>query len=192
MIKRTTIFFIALAISWFVAVPTVFADDEFLESMSQQLRFREAYSYKYKANQRDISVGVEAFDKKVQERILGDKASDFVTLDVAITNDTQIRVHLNDIYVSSGGKTVRQEDLNEVVRDIKPGGGGKGNMRTSILRMNLFSKSLQNSIIEPGETQQGIVFIKKKYIKKKANLRVRIQNLKRLAYLEYDIPFSSK
>ncbi|PCI64257.1 MAG: hypothetical protein COB37_02500 [Kordiimonadales bacterium] len=192
MIKRIAILFLAAATSWVAATPMAAADDKFLESMSQQLRFREAQSYKYKASQRDISVGVEVFGKKVQRRIIGNRTGSFVTLDVAITNDTQIRVHLNDIYVTSGGKIVRQEDLHEVVRKIDPGGGGKGNLHMSILRMNLFGKSLQNGVIEPGETVQGIVFIRKKHIGKKAELHVRIQNLKRLAYLEYKIPFSQK
>ncbi|WP_417462813.1 hypothetical protein [Kordiimonas sp.] len=168
---------------------TAFADDDFLDSISQQLRFREAYSYRYKVEQRSVAVGVETFGKKEQQRILGDKTGDFVTLDVAVTNDTPIRVHLNDIYVVSKGKPARQQDLNFVVKDVGPGGGGKGNLRMSILRKNLFEKSLHTGVIEPGETVQGIVFIKKKHLRKSGTLHVRVQNLRQVAYLSYKIPF---
>ena len=192
MIKRLALAATLFAASGIAAMPTAIADDDFLDSMSQQLRFREAFSYRHKQEQRDVTVGVEVFGKKEQKRILGSKTGDFVTLDVAVTNDTSIRLHLNDIYLISGGKTVRQEDLNFVLKDIGPGGGGKGNLRMSILRKSLFEKSLHTGIIEPGETAQGIVFIKKKNLKKKAELHVRIQNLKRLAYLEYKIPFQAK
>ena len=168
------------------------ADDDFLDSISQQLRFREAMSYRYKSEQRSVTVGVEAFGKKNQQRILGSKTGDFVTLDVAVTNDTPIRVHLSDIYVVSNGKTARQEDLNLVVKDVDPGGGGKGNLRMSILRKSLFEKSLPTGIIEPGETVQGIVFIKKKQLKKSGTLHVRVQNLRQVAYLKYEVPFRLK
>jgi len=168
------------------------ADDDFLDSISQQLRFREAMSYRYKSEQRSVTVGVEAFGKKDQERILGSKTGDFITLDVAVTNDTPIRVHLNDIYVMSKGKIARQEDLNLVVKDVDPGGGGKGNLRMSILRKGLFEKSLQTGIIEPGETAQGIVFIKKKHLKKSGVLHVRVQNLRQVVYLNYEVPFKLK
>ena len=170
----------------------VTADDDFLDSVSQQLRFREAMSYRYKKEQRSVTVGVESFGKKEQQRILGSKTGDFVTLDIAVTNDTPIRVHLNDIYVVSNGKTSRQEDLNFVVKDVGPGGGGKGNLRMSILRKSLFEKSLHIGIIEPGETVQGIVFIKKKLLKKTGTLHVRVQNLRQVAYLKYEIPFRLK
>lgn len=142
--------------------------------------------------QRSVTVGVETFGKKEQQRVLGDKVGDFITLDVAVTNDTPIRLHLNDIYVVSNGKIARQEDLNFVVKDIDPGGGGKGNLRMSILRKSLFEKSLQTGIIEPGETLQGIVFIKKKQLKKSGTLHVRVQNLRQVAYLKYEIPFKVK
>lgn len=168
------------------------ADDDFLDSISQQLRFREAMSYRYQSEQRSVTVGVEAFGKKEQERILGSKTGDFITLDVAVTNDTPIRVHLSDVYVVSKGKTARQEDLNLVVKDVDPGGGGKGNLRMSILRKSLFEKSLPTGIIEPGETVQGIVFIKKKQLKKSGTLHVRVQNLRQVAYLKYEIPFRLK
>jgi hypothetical protein len=175
------------------AMPTpTYADDDFLDSISQQLRFREAFSYRNKTEQRNVTVGVETFGKKEQLRVLGSKTGDFVTLDVAITNDTPIRVHLSDLYVVTKGKVVRQEDLNFVVKDVDPGGGGKGNLRMSILRKSLFEKSLHTGIIEPGETVQGIVFIKKKQIKKSGTLHARVQNLRQVAYLKYEIPFKVK
>ena len=182
---------LAIVAATYVPQPVI-ADDDFLDSISQQLRFREAMSYRYKSEQRSVTVGVEAFGKKEQQRILGSKTGDFITLDVAVTNDTPIRVHLSDIYVVSKGKTARQEDLNFVVKDVDPGGGGKGNLRMSILRKSLFEKSLPTGIIEPGETVQGIVFIKKKYLKKSGTLHVRIQNLRQVAYLKYEVPFRLK
>ncbi len=173
-------------------IAPAYADDDYLDSISQQLRFREAFSYKNKQEQRDITVGVEVFGKKEQKRVLGAKTSSFITLDVAITNDTPVRVHLNDISIVSQGKTARQEDLNFVVKSVGPGGGGKGNLRMSILRKNLFDKSLQTGIVQPGETVQGIVFIKKKYLKKAGDLKVRVQNLRQMVYLEFKVPFRLK
>lgn len=189
---RLTLGAALVAAAAIVAPTTATADDDFLDSISQQLRFREAFSYSNKMEQRGVTVGVETFGKKEQQRVLGDKVSDFITLDVAVTNDTPIRVHLNDIYVVSKGKIARQEDLNFVVKDVDPGGGGKGNLRMSILRKSLFEKSLQPGIIEPGETLQGIVFIKKKQLKKSGTLHVRVQNLRQVAYLKYEIPFKVK
>lgn len=193
IIKKLTLVVAFLAITATAYVPQpALADDDFLDSISQQLRFREAVSYRYKSEQRSVTVGVEAFGKKDQERILGSKTGDFITLDVAVTNDTPIRVYLSDIYVESKGKIARQEDLNLVVKDVDPGGGGKGNLRMSILRKSLFEKSLPTGIIEPGETVQGIVFIKKKQLKKSGTLHVRVQNLRQVAYLKYEIPFKLK
>lgn len=189
---RLTLGAALVAAAAIVAPTTATADDDFLDSISQQLQFREAFSYSNKMEQRDVTVGVETFGKKEQQRVLGDKVGDFITLDVAVTNDTPIRVHLNDIYVVSKGKIARQEDLNFVVKDVDPGGGGKGNLRMSILRKSLFEKSLQPGVIEPGETLQGIVFIKKKQLKKSGTLHVRVQNLRQVAYLKYEIPFKVK
>lgn len=182
---------LAIVAAAYVPQPVI-ADDDFLDSISQQLRFREAMSYRYKSEQRSVTVGVEAFGKKEQQRILGSKVGDFITLDIAVTNDTPIRVHLSDIYVESKGNVARQEDLNLVIKDVDPGGGGKGNLRMSILRKSLFEKSLPTGIIEPGETVQGIVFIKKKHLKKSGTLHVRVQNLRQVVYLKYEVPFKLK
>ena len=170
-------------------------DDPFLSAETQQLRFREAFSYAYKEDQRGIEVGVEVFGKKEQRRLFGDKVGDYATLDVAITNNSPFRLHLSDFEVFNAGekKPLVKDDLNEVVEDIDPGGGGnKDHMRMAILRSALAEKALQNVIIEPGATVQGVVFVREGKLDKKAELFVRLQNLKRLAFLEYRIPFRSK
>tara|TARA_R110002096_G_scaffold180162_2_gene357459 strand:+ start:2133 stop:2708 length:576 start_codon:yes stop_codon:yes gene_type:complete len=172
---------------------STFADeDSFLSSESQQLRFREAYSYQYNQEQRGIEVGVAVFGKNEQRRLLGDKVGDFVTLDIAITNNSPFRVLVNDFQVISHKGLIPREDLHEVIEDIDPGGGDKGNMRMSILRRSLAEKSLQNTIIEPNQSAQGIVFLPKKFYKKKGELTVSLQNLSRVAYLSYTIPFTGK
>lgn len=179
---------IILAACFAMTAGTAFALDNFVDSASQQLRFREAQTYANREEQRGITVGVEPFGKRIQKRLFGDNVGDFLTYDVAITNNTPFRIHINEISVFAGGAPVPGVDLNEVVDDIGPGGGKTGHMRQSILRNSLATKTLQNGIVEPNQTAQGVLFVPEDDLSGDIELMVRVQNLSRVAYLEYRIP----
>lgn len=189
-----------LSLSLFVPSP-VLADgpfglfggkDDIVDSESQSLKYKEASFYGQRAEQRGIEVGIIRFEKKEQQRILGKKVSKYLTYDVAITNGSPFRVHLSTIEVlHPKSKTViPKADLDEVYDKMGVvGNGNKENLRSSIMRFSFLNKSLQNKIIEPGDTLQGILFIKDKNINDRGILKITIQNLKKLAYLEVEVPF---
>jgi len=61
-------------------------------------------------------------------------------------------------------------------------------MRLGAIRSNLVRKTLKDEIVEPGTTAQGIVFLPLKSIVQGHKLRLSVQNLKRMAYLNLDVP----
>lgn len=167
------------------------AKDKFLNSRGQQLSYREAYSFSQKAEKRDIVVGVAVLGKGDQKRYLGGQNGKLTALEVAISNDSRFRLYLNEITLIYSGNTNGQKPmmLDAVARMIGPSGGGnKNSLHLSILRNNLIEKSLYNQIIEPGQTIQGMVFVRSENMVPGMALRVDIQNLKRLVYLDITVP----
>ncbi len=167
------------------------AKDKFLKSKGQELGYREAGSFANNAEKRDIMVGAEFLSKSEQKRLLGDQSSKFAVLEVAISNNSRFRLYVNDIALVDGGNQMVLEDvsLDDVAKATGPSGSGNKNaMRLSILRNNLIDKSLQASVVLPGETIQGLVFARNKGRGQGLELRVDIQNLKRLVYLDVVVP----
>lgn len=167
-------------------------NDDIVDSESQSLKYKEASFYGQRAEQRGIEVGIIRFEKKEQERILGKKVSKYLTYDVAITNGSPFRIHLSTVEILNpkSKAVIPNANLDEVYDKMGVvGNGNKDNLRSSIMRYNFLNKSLQNKIIEPGDTLQGILFIKDKNIDGRGILKVTIQNLKKLAYLDVEVPF---
>ncbi len=169
----------------------VMAKDKFLMSRNQQLSYREAYSFAQKAEKRDIVVGVDVLSKDDQKRYLGGQNGKLTALEVAISNDSRFRLYLNEITLvdSTGTHSQKPLGLDVVAKMVGPSGGGnKNSLHLSILRNNLNEKSLYNQIIEPGQTIQGMVFVRTENLVPGLALRVDIQNLKRLVYLDITVP----
>lgn len=169
----------------------VMAKDKFLMSRDQQLSYREAYSFAQKAGKRDIVVGVDVLSKDDQKRYLGGQNGKLTALEVAISNDSRFRLYLNEITLvdSTGAHNQKPLGLDVVAKMVGPSGGGnKNSLHLSILRNNLNEKSLYNQIIEPGQTIQGMVFVRSDNLIPGMALRIDIQNLKRLVYLDIAVP----
>ncbi len=169
----------------------VMAKDKFLMSRDQQLSYREAYSFAQKAGKRDIVVGVDVLSKDDQKRYLGGQNGKLTALEVAISNDSRFRLYLNEITLvdSTGAHNQKPLGLDVVAKMVGPSGGGnKNSLHLSILRNNLNEKSLYNQIIEPGQTIQGMVFVRTENLVPGLALRADIQNLKRLVYLDIAVP----
>ena len=173
--------------------PATLLAGEYVNSISQNLRYKEASFYAQHAEERGIEVGIINFEKDEQRRILGKKVSDYKTYDVAITNNSRFRVFVNAIDVldpKHNNRNITSPDLDDAYDEIGVvGNGNKDNLRSSIVRANFLFKSLQSSVIEPGDTLQGILFVKDKNIDDRGILKVSIQNLARLAYLDIEVPF---
>ncbi len=173
-----------------VAVPSQ-ARDKFLKSKGQQLSYREASAYSNTGEKRDIIVGVEFLPKAGQKRQLGSKTGKFDVLEVAITNNSRFRLYVNNVEMLDGGALLQSVSLDDVAKATGPSGGGnKKGMQLSILRNNLIDKSLQANVVLPGETIQGLVFAHIKKEQQGIELKVDIQNLKRLVYLDIVVPIA--
>jgi multidrug efflux pump subunit AcrA (membrane-fusion protein) len=167
------------------------AKDKFVNSRDQQLGYREAYSFAQRAEKRDIVVGVEVLGKGDQKRYLGGQNGKLTALEVAISNDSRFRLYLSAVTLVDSANTHSQKPmgLDAVARMTGPSGSGnKNSLHLSILRNNLIEKSLYNQIIEPGQTIQGMVFVRSENLRPGMALRVDIQNLKRLVYLDITVP----
>lgn len=142
--------------------------DDYAAAKTQDIKFREGSFYPTWQEERGVEVGVDNFGKREQRRLFGKKVDKFKTIDVAITNNSPVRILLSEFEVFGKKGKVELADLNAVVKDIDPGGGEKGNYRMSILRNELAKKTLKARPINPGETIQGVVFIPKKQLTKTA------------------------
>ncbi|MDQ7018029.1 MAG: hypothetical protein Q9M33_02585 [Robiginitomaculum sp.] len=183
--------FLLVFFAFMLAAAPVMAKDKFVLSRNQQLSYREAYSFAQKAEKRDIVVGVDVLSKDDQKRYLGGHNGKLAALEVAISNDSRFRLYLNEITLvdSTGTYSQKPLGLDVVAKMVGPSGGGnKNSLHLSILRNNLIEKSLYNQIIEPGQTIQGMVFVRSENLVPGLSLRVDIQNLKRLVYLDITVP----
>lgn len=168
--------------------------DDFTDSVRQNLKFREAERYSTNTGDRGVEVGIEQFGKGKQERLFGTKTDGYLTYDVAITNNSRYRLYFSDLRIvdEETGLEVVRPDLGDVLDKNKPRGfGNKDQWRMAMFRTNLLSKSLDHKIIEPGQTQQGVLFIHGKGLGEGGGkLHLRVQNLKRLAYLDFELPLA--
>ncbi len=167
-------------------------EDKYLRALNNQLGFREAASYPQYVEQRDIGIGLEPIGKDEVKRLLGKGTGKYRQFDVAITNNSKFRIYINQIIIIGADKQPYPKiDLAEVHDAIDPGGrGNKDDMRDAALRNNLINKALPHTILAPGETVQGIVFVRSKYLDKTSNLFLQIQNMKRVAFLDFNIPLN--
>lgn len=168
--------------------------DEYANSADQTLRFREAGFYAQNASNSGVDVGIDKLNQDDQVRLFGKKISGYQSYNVAVTNNSTVRVYIDDIQlqdrVTLSGTT--PSDLNAVL--TKTGSyfsGNKGQFRMSILRENLISKSLQSQVVGPGETVQGVVFASDVSLGEAGgNLVIRLQSLERVAFVEVAVPFA--
>ncbi len=183
--------YIAVFLSALTLAAPALAKDKFLKSKGQELRYREASAYANSAEKRDIMVGAEYLGKREQKRLLGGQSGKFRALEVAITNNSRFRLYVNEIDLRGSAQSASKPvaTLDAIARATGPSGSGnKKGMRLSILRNNLIDKSLQANVILPGETIQGLVFINNKDRGNGQGLRIDLQNLKRLIYLDIIVP----
>ncbi|PHR91754.1 MAG: hypothetical protein COA69_11260 [Robiginitomaculum sp.] len=173
-----------------ISAPAMAKGDKYLDALNVQLGYREATSYAVNAEKRGIDVGIEPIDKDGMQRLLGNDTKKFRPYDVAITNNSQFRIYINQITIVHAGtqQAFAWVDLDGVVDAIDPGGrGNKDDMRGAALRNNVIDKALAHGVVAPGETVQGIVFVKAKYRDEGAALFLQIQNLKRVAFLDFTL-----
>ena len=190
---RVVSFFFIFVLLMSIVEPVSAKPDPYLAAAQNNLSFREADSYDVHIAKRDIEVGVERIDKDEMERLLGGDTGKFKIFDVAVTNNSDFRIYVNQIDITDAkGKTYASVDLSEVVDAIDPGGSGnKDDMREAVLRENTLNKSLPHAILNPGETIQGLLYIKGKYMSGDTALDLQIQNLKRVAYLSFSVPLEN-
>lgn len=168
--------------------------DEYSNSTDQMLRFREAAFYPQYASNSGVDVGIDKLTKDDQVRIFGRKISGYLPYNVAITNNSSVRVYIDDIQLQDRvtRSATMPRDLDAVLN--KTGtyySGNKGQFRMSILRENLISKSLQSTVVLPGQTVQGVVFARETSLGEDGgDLKIRLQSLERVAFVEIAVPFA--
>lgn len=168
--------------------------DEYVNSEDQYLRFREAGFYAQTASSNGVDVGIVRLSRDDQVRIFGKAISGYVPYNVAVTNNSNVRVYIDDIQLLDRATqtATTPSDLEAVLNKIGSFyGGNKGHLRMSILRTNLISKSLQSAIVAPGDTVQGVVFAQETRLGEGGgNLHLRLQSLERVAFVDIEVPFS--
>jgi hypothetical protein len=168
--------------------------DEYVDSEAQTLRFREAGFYAQTASSGGVDVGIDKLNLDDQVRIFGKAISGYLPYNVAITNNSAVRVYIDRIQLLDGAthNATNPRDLDAVLNKISSFyGGNKGQLRMSILRGNLINKSLQSMIIAPGDTVQGVVFAQEMRLGEAGGeLNVLLQNLERVSFVEIAVPFA--
>jgi hypothetical protein len=167
--------------------------DPFLAAEHHEIRFREALSYPVHLDKREIEVGIERINKDDMEYLLGGSTSNFRAYNVAVTNNSQFRIYINRMVILKKGtkKSFPKMDLTMVVRAINPSGPkNRGHMRMAALRNTILAKALPHTVMAPGETIQGIVLVKSSFVKDRAEFYLQIENLKRVAYLDFTLPLN--
>ncbi|PHQ68489.1 MAG: hypothetical protein COB92_00750 [Robiginitomaculum sp.] len=187
--KYLSLLLINLAIFGFAFSAAAKKPDKYFEAVHNHLNFREAASYANHVSNRNIEVGLERISKDGMKRLLGNSTSKYLPFDIAVTNNSQFRIYINQIVIKNvGGQAYPHVDLSSVIEAIDPGGkGNKDDMRDAVLRTNILEKSLPHIVINPGETVQGIVFVKSKSLSEGDELYLQIQNLKRVAFLDFKL-----
>ncbi|PHR60668.1 MAG: hypothetical protein COA43_05860 [Robiginitomaculum sp.] len=183
----TFVFFVC---SLFFFSHSAFAkDDKYIAALNNNLAFKEAMSYVTHVENRNIEVGAEAIDKDGMKRLFGNNTGKYIPFNIAVTNNSKFRIYINQISIKQGNDGVLPfVDLHEVLEAIDPGGrGNKDDMRDAALRNNLINKALPHTVLSPGETIQGVVFVRAKSYNKSTQLFLQIQNLKRIAYLDFAV-----
>ncbi|MBL4910994.1 MAG: hypothetical protein JKX78_13385 [Alteromonadaceae bacterium] len=196
------------------------AGDDFFDAYQQKINYKEATAFKNFIEKRGISFGAEILPKSEHTRLFGAEFDDDgIVLMVAITNDTRYRLLVGGRDVKLTGtnnESLGIEDFNVVMDLIDPSdadslgktiftgyfkilslgiislaqGDTEDQVRRTFLRQNLIKKSFQYAILEPGDSQLGIVVFNKEQWSKinGKTLTVAIQNLKRVAYLNLQLP----
>ena len=185
-------YFILLIMALSLSVSATAKEDKYIAALNAQLSFREASSYVFHEGNRNVEIGVERISKDGMKRLLGNDTKKFRPFDVAITNNSKFRVYINQVVVTGpNNQAYPKIDLSDVHDAIDPGGkGNKDDMRDAALRNNLFDKAMAHTILAPGETAQGIVFVKNKHLEEGAILFLQIQNMKRIAFLDFNVPLN--
>lgn len=184
---------IAIAAAALMSAGSALAD-EYANSTDQGLRFREAGFYTQTGTNSGVDVGIDRLSADDQVRIFGKAIKGYVPYNVAVTNNSTVRVYIDDIQLQDRVtlSATTPGDLDAVL--MKTGsffGGNKGQFRMSVLRENLIRKSLQSTVVAPGETVQGVVFAQETSLGEAGgNLLLRLQSLERLAYVEITVPFA--
>ena len=168
--------------------------DEYVNSEGQSLRFREAGFYAQTASSNGVDVGIDRLSQDDQVRIFGKAISGYVPYNIAVTNNSSVRVYIDDIQLLDRATqtATTPRDLDAVLNKIGSFyGGNKGHLRMSIVRTNLISKSLQSVIVAPGGTVQGVVFAQETQLGEGGgNLKLRLQSLERGTFVEIEVPFA--
>lgn len=168
--------------------------DEYADSVEQNLRFREAGFYTQTSSSSGVDAGIDKLNMDDQVRIFGRAIRGYLPYNVAVTNNSGVRVYIDDIQLQDRAtqSATTPGDLDAVL--MKSGSyfsGNKGQFRMSVLRDNLIRKSLQSVVVEPGETVQGVVFAQEISLGEAGgNLLISLQSLERLAYVEITVPFA--
>lgn len=185
-------YFILFLMALNLSLSATAKEDKYLAALNNQLRYREASSYAFHADNRNVEIGVERISKDGMKRLLGNDTKKYKPFDVAITNNTKFRIYINQIVVTgTNNQAFAKIDLSDIHDAIDPGGkGNKDDMRDAALRNNLFNKALAHTILAPGETAQGIVFVKSKDLEEGAILFLQVQNMKRVAFLDFNVPLN--
>jgi len=198
-------------------------DDAFFHALTQKISYKEATSFKNTTSKSGVSIGAEILRLSEHTRLFGAEFDDDgIVLLMAITNDTRYRLLISGRDVKVRGSNSRQigivkfnnamdlidpSDANSMGKSLFTGymkilslgiislaqGDTEDQVRRTFLRQSLINKSFQHAILEPGDTQLGIVIFDRENWNKLSNksLLVSVQNLKRLAYLDLKLPLKN-
>ena len=151
-------------------------------------------------------------DKKLIRKLdkKGHDKDDIAVLFVVLTNNSKYRILFDGSaanIVDSKNRITKRSRIEQVIKkfNYKYSRGGKAfvkiatlgfggtkgfdEMRLGSIRSNLFSKWLTKSIVEPGESSTGLLFIPASSIRDDSVIEIPIQNLKRLLYLDFKLNF---
>jgi len=198
-------------------------DDAFFHALTQKISYKEASTFKNTYSKSGVSIGAEILPISEHTRLFGAEFDDDgIVLLMAITNDTRYRLLVSGRDVKVRGQNSKQigivnfnnamdlidpSDANSVGKSLFTGylkilslgiislaqGDTEDQVRRTFLRQSLMHKSFQHSILEPGDTQLGVIIFDRENWGKLTNksLILSVQNLKRLAYLDLKLPLKN-
>ena len=198
-------------------------DDAFFHALTEEISYKEASTFKNSYSKSGVTIGAEILPISEHTRLFGAEFDDDgIVLLMAITNDTRYRLLVSGRDVKVRDQNAKQigivkfnnamdlidpSDANSIGKSLFTGymkilslgiisltqGDTEDQVRRTFLRQSLINKSFQHSILEPGDTQLGIVIFDRENWNKlsKKSLILSVQNLKRLAYLDLKLPLKN-
>lgn len=201
----------ALVFSLIVTGCNIYKNPSEVTALNTKIPFKDASLIQGSATKDGIIAAAEIPDSDMQYKMLSETVSGkYIPILLTITNNSSGNILFLDANLERDGKTLNKIPLIDVVESLQGhfwltarifAGGNTGEAmnekqrRDEAVNVNLYNKSMRETIIMPDHTTQGFYFYKapeKGKDVKNYRLKLKFQKLTRLKYFYLTVPVLSK